>query len=98
MREEIELEVEDLVRMSAILEKVGFNPYLRVAKHRIVYSYQGIEFCLDRVEGLGEFVELEYEGDDLSEGRERIMSLKRELGLEGNERRSYLELLLEKKR
>lgn len=97
MREEIELEVEDLVRMSAILEKVGFDPYLRVAKHRIVYSYQGIEFCLDRVDGLGDFVELEYEGDDLVDGRERIMRLKLELGLEGNERRSYLELLLEKK-
>lgn len=98
MREEIELEVEDLVRMSAVLERVGFKPYLRVAKHRVVYSYQGIEFCLDRVEGLGDFVELEYEGEDLEDGRERIMRLKLELGLEGNERRSYLELLLEKKK
>ncbi|MCG7844227.1 MAG: class IV adenylate cyclase, partial [Methanomassiliicoccales archaeon] len=87
----------DLAEMSAILERVGFQPFLRVVKRHTVYSHEGVEFCLDRVEGLGDFVELEYEGDDLVDGRERIMRLKSELGLEGNERRSYLELLLEKK-
>ena len=96
MREEIELEVEDLGRMSVLLERVGFKPYLKVAKHRTVYDLEGIHFCLDRVEGLGDFVEMEYQGDDLAAGKAKIMDLKARLGLEGNERRSYLELLLEK--
>lgn len=37
MREEIELGVEDLSRMSSVLERVGFKPFLRVAKSRTVY-------------------------------------------------------------
>jgi len=96
MREEIELEVEDLDRMSVLLERVGFKPYLKVVKRRTVYDLEGMHFCLDRVEGLGDFVEMEYQGEDLSAGKEMIMDLKARLGLKGNERRSYLELLLEK--
>jgi adenylate cyclase class 2 len=97
MREEIELDVEDLSRMSAVLERLGFKRFLRVAKHRRVLRLQDVQFCLDRVEGLGDYVELEYEGQDLVAGKEKLMELKRQLGLEGNERRSYLELLLEKR-
>jgi len=97
MREEIELDVEDLARMSLVLERVWFKPHYRVVKCRRVYLLQSVQFCLDRVEGLGDFVELEYEGPDLEEGKRKIMELKRHLKLEGNERRSYLELLMQKK-
>jgi predicted adenylyl cyclase CyaB len=55
-----------------------------------------VHFCLDRVEGLGDFVEMEYQGQDLGEGKRRINELRTRLELKGNERRSYLELLLEK--
>ena len=96
MREEIELEVEDLERMSTLLERVGFRPFLKVVKRRRVLELEGVHFCLDRVEGLGDFVEMEYQGQDLGEGKRRINELRTRLELEGNERRSYLELLLEK--
>jgi adenylate cyclase class 2 len=96
MREEIELEVEDLARMAVLLERMGFRPFLRVAKRRTVYELDGLQLCLDRVEGLDGYVELEYEGEDPVAGKAKIMELKARLGLEGNERRSYLELLLER--
>lgn len=96
MREEIELEVEDLERMSTLLERVGFRPFMKVVKRRRVLELEGVHFCLDRVEGLGDFVEMEYQGQDLGEGKRRINELRTRLELEGNERRSYLELLLEK--
>ncbi len=96
LREEIELGVEDLDLMSLILGRVGFRPVVRVAKHRTVYEMGGIHFCLDRPEGLGGFVEMEWQGGDLDVGKQRILELKQKLGLTGNERRSYLELLLEK--
>ena len=96
MREEIELEVEDLERMSTLLERVGFRPFLKVVKRRRVLELEGVHFCLDRVEGLGDFVEMEYQGQDLGEGKRRINELRTRLELKGNERRSYLELLLEK--
>lgn len=96
LREEIELGVEDLDRMSLVLERLGFRSVIRIAKKRTVYDLHGIHFCLDRLPGLGDFVELEWQGEDLDEGKRRIMELKQRLELVGNERRSYLELLLEK--
>lgn len=96
LREEIELGLEDLDRMSLVLERLGFRPVVRIAKRRTVYELEGVHFCLDRVAGLSDFVEMEWQGEDLHEGKERIMGLKKKLGLVGNERRSYLELLMEK--
>lgn len=96
LREEIELSVEDLERMSLILRRLGFRPVITIAKKRTVYELQGMHFCLDRLAGLGDFVEMEWQGDDLEEGKRRIMELKQRLELVGNERRSYLELLMEK--
>jgi adenylate cyclase class 2 len=96
MREEIELTVQDLELMSQLLQRVGFQPYLTVAKHRTVYELGSMHLCLDRVEGLEGYVELEYQGTDLEEGKALIIELKQKLGLVGNERRSYLELLMEK--
>ena len=98
LREEIELGIEDLELMSSLLERIGFRPVMRVAKRRKVDELEGVHFCLDRPEGLGEFVEMEWQGDDIGRGREKIMELKQKLGLRGNERRSYLELLVEKGR
>jgi len=96
LREEIELGVEDLDRMSLVLERMGFRPVIRIAKQRTVYELEGIHFCLDRVAELGNFLEMEWQGDDLVVGKDKIMELKQKLGLTGNERRSYLELLMEK--
>ena len=97
LREEIEVGVEDIERMSHVLERLGFRPVIRIAKQRTVYDLQGIHFCLDRLPGLGNFVEMEWQGDDLDAGKQKIMELKEKLGLVGNERRSYLELLMEKR-
>ncbi len=96
LREEIELGVHDLEKMSLVLERLGFQKVIRIEKKRTVYELQGIHFCLDRLPGLGNFVEMEWQGEDLDEGKEKIMELKQKLGLVGNERRSYLELLMEK--
>jgi len=89
--------VEDIERMSHVLERLGFRPVIRIAKQRTVYDLQGIHFCLDRLPGLGNFVEMEWQGDDLDAGKQKIMELKEKLELVGNERRSYLELLMEKR-
>ncbi len=96
LREEIELGVEDIDRMSLVLERMGFRPVIRIRKQRTIYELQGIHFCLDRLPELGNFVEMEWQGEDLDMGKQRIMDLKKKLGLMGNERRSYLELLMEK--
>jgi adenylate cyclase class 2 len=82
--------------------RIGFAPVREVRKDREVFqlSWLGreVHICLDHVHGLGEFVELELsaESAQLEESRQIIKSLAEKLGLRNSERKSYLELLLEK--
>ncbi|MDD1773760.1 MAG: class IV adenylate cyclase [Methanomassiliicoccales archaeon] len=96
-REELKIDIVDTDKLLSILHRLGFKESGRVEKLRTMYSIRGVTVCLDSVSGLGDFVESEYEGEDLDAGKEAVLSLMDELGLRGNERRSYLELLLDKK-
>jgi adenylate cyclase class 2 len=93
-REEIEVDVPDADAMAIILQRVGFGIALEVRKVRREYLLPDAVVCLDRVVGLGDYVEVEYRSQDLEKGRERVAEIMTALGLQGNERRSYLELLL----
>ncbi len=92
----------------ALLEALGFRVAGEVRKSRrkarLTWHGRNVEGSLDRVEGLGDFVELELIVEDQSEAdsaesaaiesaKQCIFSLAAALGLEGSERRSYLELL-----
>jgi adenylate cyclase class 2 len=82
-----------------LLEALGFAPVAEVFKLRrkahVAWRGRDVEISLDEVEQLGTFVELELvvEPADVDAARQCIMSLANALGLEGSERRSYLELL-----
>jgi adenylate cyclase class 2 len=91
-REEVEFPVP-YPEMKTILARLGFKESFKVRKHRAEFVLEGVSVCLDDVEGLGSYVELEFEGQDVEVGLQKIESLKKRLGLEGNETRSYLELL-----
>lgn len=101
-REEFETAVEgDEAR--SILLSLGFKQSGRVRKSRDVYRYNDFIICLDKVEGLGEFVEIELmaesgPGSDIELHRKRIFDLFRELGVQESQsiRESYLEMILEK--
>jgi adenylate cyclase class 2 len=89
---------------SRLLVSLGYRPVRVVSKQRHVYHIRRGKFdvavCLDQVEELGSFVELEVlaTSDHLEEARSVLLALAAELGLRDSERRSYLELLLEKDR
>jgi adenylate cyclase class 2 len=93
-REEIELDIDDMDKMTLILVRLGFRQVAKVNKRRKEYLLDGVTASLDSVEGLGDFVELEVQGEDAEEGRSRIEKLRDDLGLVGSERRSYLEMLI----
>jgi adenylate cyclase class 2 len=109
-RREIELPLATGAAAAAVfaelLEALGFRSVAEVRKTRRLFDipWQGctIEAALDDVAGLGTFLELELSAEGEADGAEvkaakmHIASLAAALKLERSERRSYLELLLEK--
>ncbi len=96
-RVEIEIGVEDPLRAAAIFENLDFRAVATVKKHRTIYSFDDLIITLDRVQGAGDFVEIEKdieEGEDYQEVLNHIFAVYEKLGItEGFERRSYLEIL-----
>lgn len=86
-----------------LLTSLGYRPTAVVSKRRQIWGLhrQGLslEVCLDEVDSLGRFLELEIMAplEQLEDARRLVLELAAELGLTGSERRSYLELLLEKR-
>jgi adenylate cyclase class 2 len=85
-----------------LLEILGFTKVADVRKKRRGFrlEWEGapLEGSLDVVDGLGDFVELEIvaEAAGVDPARARLAGLARELALGASERRSYLELILER--
>ncbi len=86
-----------------ILQHLGYRPVAVVRKRRRIFQLErdgyAVEICLDELDELGRFAELEIVApeDRLEEGRAVLLRLATELGLTVSERRSYLELLLAKR-
>ena len=106
-RREIELPLgpgpESLASWTALLEALGFRPVgeVRKSRRKAAIPWQGrqVEASLDEVDRVGTFVEFELvaEREDIESAKICIQSLANSFGLTQGERRSYLELLLEKK-
>jgi adenylate cyclase class 2 len=101
-RREIETDVGDGNAIEEALAALAFEPAATVSKTRSIYAAAEEEWTLvcDRVEGLGEFleVELEAEEDRIETARERVYDVLEDLGLdpENGTRTSYLEMLLDR--
>jgi adenylate cyclase class 2 len=104
-RREIELPLsasaDAVAEWTSLLEVLGFRRVAEVRKQRLPahIAWQGgdIKIALDRVVGVGNFVEIELtaSAEGLERAKSRILSLAAAIGLSHAERRSYLELLLE---
>ncbi len=100
-REEISCETSE--EISKILERLGFKPVGRVRKRRRIYRKEELSLFLDEVWGeafgievyLGKYLEVEGIGDYENLVR-RVIEEAKKLGVSNFERRSYLELVLEK--
>lgn len=60
--DEYETKIEDINQLKLILESLDFHPIVKVDKTRTSYLYKNYEISVDRVKGLGDFVEIEYKG------------------------------------
>lgn len=105
-RREIELAFEagqsGFDQLAEMLTLLGFRPVATVRKIRRPYQLRWenreFEVALDDVTSVGTFVELELVvgESDLEAAKVSLRSLSQKLGLQQVERRSYLELLLER--
>ncbi len=93
-RIEKEVIISDETISRDILLLLGFRDSGTVIKNRDYYLINGITICLDKVEILGSFVELEKIGDDIEAVEKELYYLAGILGLHRFERKSYLELKL----
>ena len=80
-RVEEEVSIADAETGRKILTALSFTEVLLVEKKREVYKLNEIEICLDTIEGLGSFVELEIMTDDQQKGEEKLFALAGQLGL-----------------
>ncbi|WXG40817.1 MAG: class IV adenylate cyclase [Candidatus Freyarchaeum deiterrae] len=98
-REELCVNVDNLEIILKIFERIGFLPIAKVIKSRRIFHIDGnIIASIDKVQDLGNFIELEYDAEDstlVEVKREELFSTLAKLGLsrEKTERRSYLELI-----
>jgi adenylate cyclase, class 2 len=83
-----------------LLVHLGYRPVAIVRKRRRIAHLQregfDLEICLDNVDEVGRFVEVEImaPAEKLDAARKVLLGVAGNLGLQGQERRSYLEMLL----
>ena len=62
--DEFETKIDDIKSARKILLAIDCKPIVVVNKKRKKYMYKEYEIALDKVEDLGDFVEIEYKGDN----------------------------------
>ena len=102
-RVEISIDVNDFNKTKQLLENLGFKAFMNISKIRETYKIDEILVSIDHVDNLGHYVEFETESPDIKkidEIENKLINLVKDLGLDVKKstRKSYLELILDKKR
>ncbi len=97
-RKEVEMKIENAETGKEILRSLGYEAVYPVLKLRQHFYMGELTACLDRVDGLGEFLELEIivpQENEKAAALNKIISLLHELEYETEEiiRTSYLSML-----
>lgn len=99
--DEHETKIENIQAARNILKALDFKYLITVNKERSAWNYKDYEISFDKVEGLGDFVEIEYKGSsdaDPKQTTDEMMKFLQDLDCGKIERdfRGYPYLLLEK--
>lgn len=81
--------IEDASEMTDILERLGYTHGVRIHKHRRIAKYNDLELCLDEVDDLGTFVEVEKltsDDADVDMVQEELWLLLVQLGISEEDR------------
>lgn len=85
---EHELEISSKEEMTEALLLMGYKEAVRVNKERVITHYDGCEICIDQVDGLGSFIEMEKlvkEGDS-EKIQEELFTFFTSLGIIADDR------------
>jgi len=97
-REELNVRIDNAEIMQKILFKLGFSRVKEVVKNRKIYFKDDVYVCLDKVENLGCFLELEKDvckKDEVKDSIKKLKTLAEKLGIRGESiTSSYLEMLI----
>mgnify|MGYP001772829155 CR=1 FL=1 len=74
-RDEYEVKVSDYGQTLKIFESIGIKEKFRITKDRATVRFNGLNFEIDDVEGLGKFVEIEVKFDKEVERVKKIMEM-----------------------
>jgi adenylate cyclase class 2 len=85
---EREVEISNAREMEEILEFLGYHIAVELSKKRRKTEYNGYEICLDDVEGLGLFVEVEKmtQEEDSKAVQEELFDFLKSLGIDEKDR------------
>jgi adenylate cyclase class 2 len=100
-RTEHEVAIDTPETMKSVLKCLGFQSSFIIEKIRTYYSYKNINICIDKVQKVGVFMELEnviVNETEKESALNELLSLLETLGINKNrmERKSYLELYIQK--
>ena len=101
-RQELEISFADAAKMREILSALGYPPILEVRKLRRIYCFGDITACVDHVDSLGDYLELEKLVNDKQDYPKAVDELYEWLTRVGISKDlltqySYLELLKQKR-
>lgn len=86
---EYETEVKDGREIQKMLERIGYNKDVEIKKVRRIAHHAGLELCIDEVERLGAFVEVEKlaaDNADVDKIQSELWKLLKSLGVEEKDR------------
>lgn len=95
---EHEVEIKDIENMKNILEKMGYTNVLTINKTRTKGIFNQFNLCIDNINELGHYIEIELCNEDTKEAKQKIISLLKEIGIDQKdiEERGYARILFER--
>ncbi|WP_168540380.1 class IV adenylate cyclase [Anabaena sp. UHCC 0253] len=85
--DEFEVQFQGLEQLNKMFDALGFQKLITIEKTRSLYSYNNeFEICLDTIEGLGKYIEIEAIKDfgSVETTRENLFAFAERLGIDTN--------------
>jgi len=93
--EEYEFNIDSEVTAEAMLKAMGLEKIIEVKKNRIEYKLDNLTICLDAIDGLGYFIEIESQ-DNNDINKDKLKKIMEKLDIKENQiiHKGYVTMLL----